>query len=390
MFAEFINLHTSAHQVSLGTIDWFCGGTDAEANSDDVPKRALVSEPQRLEFLMCLFVDADHSRTRLLSLTKQLQQCGATGVSVSVGLTPLEQALAQQERVDRFDSLLGLAFMVCECVSVASMLAVIDFLRGHEGWTVVRVQNALLPPSWDGMSRGCAYPDLTLHARDEASGHIVKITLDLVPLLQIHRCDGGKESASAGALLGLDSAVLRVHGRMDSGAVDRIRSGVVRSLELHELEGLKAGEVPWERFGVLSPSSALTSLVVARATSFHGLSISTVCPAQMLRHLPLSVLALAACGLVGDVPNLIVDNCPALEELSLELNPGLKGPLPDSFGRLRGLRVLRLFGCSLGGVIPKTLCQLTRLTGLYLQVSEVSQSRAEICLYVVLPIKISA
>lgn len=366
------NENKRTHQVSESTIDWFCGndaGTDDGDNVADA--RALVKNPKRLEFLMCLFVDADQSRARLLSLVQDLhdfvEKQNGVEARASVGMMQLEQALEQQDRVAGLDSLLGLAFVDCECTSVASMLVVLNFLQQREGWTILRVRNALLPPSWDGTSRGCAYPDLTLHARDEVNGHIIKFTLALSPLLQIWRRDGSRKHVGSDALLVSD--FLRVQGTVDASDIDHIRSGLVQSLTLNEVEGLEPGEVPWERFGVMSPTAALTSLVVTRVAAFKGLSISTIFPADMLLQHPLSVLALAACDLKGNVPDVIANNCPTLEELSLERNPGLEGSLPDSLGRLSRLRVLRLFGCSLSGSLPKSLCELTRLKGIYLQVS---------------------
>ena len=101
--------------------------------------------------------------------------------------------------------------------------------------------------------------------------------------------------------------------------------------------------------GLLSPSCAVTDIVLAGLRSFASWPVSKLASPQLLRHLGpnLRSLVLQEVGIVGEIPAEIGDVCPILEILQLAQNPGITGKVPQSICKLHKLKKVILFDTNL-------------------------------------------
>ncbi|KAK1439605.1 hypothetical protein QVD17_05425 [Tagetes erecta] len=107
---------------------------------------------------------------------------------------------------------------------------------------------------------------------------------------------------------------------------------------------------------VLQKCKNLTTLILTN--NFHGEEI----PVNVNRFERLMVLAIANCGLKGQIPDWLI-SCPRLEVLDLSWNQ-LNGAIPSWIGQMERLFYLDFSNNSLTGQLPKSLTDLKSLVSL--------------------------
>ncbi|KAI3695210.1 hypothetical protein L1987_78201 [Smallanthus sonchifolius] len=142
--------------------------------------------------------------------------------------------------------------------------------------------------------------------------------------------------------------------------------------KLSNLESLMFTNLPLA-LSVLQNCKNLTTLILTK--NFHGEEI----PVIVNGFERLMVLAIANCGLKGQIPHWLTD-CPKLEVLDISWNH-LNGVIPSWIGQMERLFYLDFSNNSLTGQLPKSLTDLRSLVSLNIS-SSILGSTTGIPLYV--------
>ena len=360
-------------------------------SSNPTAAAARIRDPKRPEFLVGLYCDAHASRGRVLALAEAAKKhinkpflsddphaeaASPNLLTIVPGLKGMARACVKtaEKYGGSYVQLTDLCRMTFVCPTVETAMRVVEFIRDHPGWTVVRVKNRL-DPVFDASATG-GYRDLLINARDKVNGHIVELQLTFKEFYEI-KTRGGHAVYKLARLLELNETETTDYvGQPTDHTLERIRVGIVRSVEFRDVEVPPAmrDALLTER-GLLSRTCAIVCYKAYGIASLQGLGITRAMPVTVLRHLGqnLTELTVSRCGIVGTIPEAIGEYCTSLRVLKLNSNPGIQGSIPKNFANLRKLHILRLNDCGLSGPVPwESLLQMTRLRHLRLKHTQLS------------------
>ena len=109
--------------------------------------------------------------------------------------------------------------------------------------------------------------------------------------------------------------------------------------------------------GMLSPSCAVISLTLMQIAMLNSRPLDHTASPPLMQHIGenLVKLSLGQNELQGTIPDAIGEYCANLEWIFLAYNPGITGPIPENWSKLRKLRKMDMGGTSVSGPIPENL-----------------------------------
>ena len=360
-----LNAKPMQQSISDATISLVCGDSDTKEKMT-----SLIRNSTRPEFLMALYVDARKARLSLQILGGEAQTAiGTRLVAIIPNLKGKERAMVktQEKYGGDYSRLTDLARMTFECATISTALAILNFIRDHADWTIVRVKNRL-DLAYDPSSTG-GYRDMLVNAVHKDLHHYVEIQVTLKCLLTIKK-NGGHAVYKLARLLELNEKDTTVFNDAPTRkTVTAIANGLVREIRIKSVPlEPKLRDVLFSEQGLISPSSAVMFLQINSITSLNGWSTARAMSNKLMTHIGgnLKSLDFCECGLVGPFPDEIGACCPNLEYLDLCRNPKITGAIPKSFWSLKKMRVIYLEGLGLTGGLPEDIGQMKRLQQLYL------------------------
>jgi hypothetical protein len=376
------------------------------------PEHHLVPQATTVSFLLLMLHDAERIMPAFESVCRQVQvaACSITHGQVAT-LFPGMKSVASTARKaagwcsGRYDRVFDLVRMTFVCASLEAVLATFEAMVDVADFHVVRVHDTLHPAA-DPSASG--HRGLTVNVRLE-SGHIAECRLvlgavDMETLIGYphHRTSiahlaevggGGGDGGSAGFIRDeLESSgmlqVLRgatgpvgdagavLHGGFPESSLDDVANGHIASVDATGAELDREWLSGPVAIALTSRDCMLTSITFSHATGLDGAKLVLVLSESVLEQLgkSLRVLRIAGCGVTGIIPAGLWRLCHRLEVLDLARNrlEGAGFPHHGSIGCKASLRVLTLADNRLlGGELPAWLGHCRQLQLLTLSQTQI-------------------